>query len=95
MADLGRFGDAAKQADLNSLWTQLIAAGLAQLPPGVAPVLSLDDHGFVIEFRSANEYRVTELQCGQGVVTAADRQVRRIGLILQSFAPDATWLVCA
>jgi hypothetical protein len=81
-------------ADLGKLWAALVNNGATTLPPEVARKgLLLDGHGFVVEFRSAAEYRVSQISCHERDTTA-DRQLLRIGQLLLAQLPDARWITC-
>jgi hypothetical protein len=80
--------------DLNSLWSELVSSGLAELPPRVPREwVMVDGHSFVVEFRTADGYRASVIECTKHEVLA-DTQVQRIGALLYKRLPTAPWLQC-
>ena len=79
----------------DSLWTRLLAAGLAGLPPTIKRNwISLHGQFIDIEYRSGNDYRATTIPCQRPPESDVDRQVNRIASLLFEQAHREWWLKC-
>jgi hypothetical protein len=89
-----RLQPARLDGNLNNLWSQITSNGLAELPPSIQrDWIMMDGHTFVVEFRTAGEYRASVIECTKPEVPA-DTQVQRIGTLLFNRLPAASWLQC-